>query len=54
MRKDRYAEQKEPGFGVGLPVGVIAFLMLVITAYLVILDVQIPPPSTTVYLASDR
>jgi hypothetical protein len=54
VRKDHFEQQNEPGFSVGFPVGVIAVLMLAITAYLVALDVNIPPPQTGVYLASDR
>jgi hypothetical protein len=49
MRKHRLDRQREPDFGVGLPLGLIAILMLGITAYLVALDTQIPPPSTAVY-----
>ena len=48
MRKDHFEQQNEPGFSVGFPVGVIAVLMLAITAYLVALDVNIPPPQTGV------
>lgn len=54
MRKDRSEEPTDPGYGVGLPISVIAFYMLTITAYLLILDIQIPPPQTGVYLATDR
>ena len=54
MRKDRFEQPSDPDFGVGFPVAVIAFFMLTITAYLVALDIQIPPPQTSVYLASDR
>lgn len=54
MRKDRSEKSTDPGFGVGLPISVIAFYMLTITAYLVVLDVQIPAPQTSVYIATDR
>nr|WP_314089234.1 hypothetical protein [uncultured Shinella sp.] len=54
MLKDRFEQAGDSGFGVGFPVAVIAFFMLTITAYLVALDVQIPPPQTGAYLASDR
>ncbi len=54
MRKDRFEQPNDPGFGVGLPMAVIAFFTLTITVYLVALDVQIPPPQPGVYLASDR
>jgi hypothetical protein len=39
MRKDRFEQPSDPGFGVGLPVTVIVFFMLTITAYLVVLDI---------------
>ena len=54
MSKYRLEQQQDPGFGIGFPVGVIAFSMLAIIGYLVVLDIQIPPPQTGVYLASDR
>ena len=53
MRKHGDEQPGETGFGIGFPVGVIAALMLGISAYLVALDATIPPPQTGVYLASD-
>lgn len=40
-------------FSVGLPVGIIVCCILGISVYLAVLGVDIPPPSTKVYLASD-
>ena len=54
MRKHRFEQQQDPGFGIGFPVGVIAFCMLAIIGYLLALGVQVPPPQSGVYLASDR
>ena len=54
MRKQGFGDREETSFGIGFPVGVIVFLMVVITSYLVALDVQIPPPDTSVYLPSHQ
>lgn len=53
MAKQRFDRQDEPDFGVGFPVGLIAFLMLGITVYLVALDARIPPPETAVYFPAN-
>jgi len=54
MRKHRLEQRQEPEFSTGFPVGVIAFCMPAIIGYLWALGVQVPPPQTSVYLASDR
>jgi hypothetical protein len=53
MRKYHNDYSPEPGFGIGLPVGVILLSMMAITGYLVAFDASIPPPQTGVYLASE-
>ncbi|MDF1631401.1 hypothetical protein [Mycoplana sp. MJR14] len=51
MKKHRFGHQEEPDFSVGFPLGVIAVLMLGITAYLVALNAEIPPPQTIAFIA---
>lgn len=53
MRKSPFDKSLEQEFSVGLPVGIIICCMLGISVYLAVLGVDIPPPSTKVYLASD-
>ncbi|AOF92744.1 hypothetical protein [Sinorhizobium sp. RAC02] len=53
MTKRAFDRATDQRFSVGLPVGIIVFCMLGISAYLVVLGVEIPPPATKVYLASD-
>ena len=54
MPKHRFPQQDEPGFSVGFPLGVIAVLMLAMTAYLVALNTQIPPPQPAVYFPTEQ
>jgi len=53
MTKRSFNKSSDHGFSVGLPVGIIVCSMLCISAYLAVLGMEIPPPSTKVYLASD-
>jgi hypothetical protein len=53
MTKRAFDKAADQGFSVGLPVGIIVFCMVGISIYLAALGVEIPPPSTKVYLASD-
>ncbi len=53
MAKHSFEKRSDDGFSVGLPVGVMLCCMLGITIYLAVLGVNIPPPSSKVYLASD-
>jgi hypothetical protein len=53
MTRSSFDKSSDHGFSVGLPVGIIVCCMLGISVYLAVLGVEIPPPSTKVYLASD-
>jgi hypothetical protein len=53
MTRSSFDKSPDQGFSVGFPVGIIVCCMLGISVYLAVLGVDIPPPSTKVYLASD-
>ncbi|MGJ7043714.1 hypothetical protein J2Y63_007000 [Shinella sp. BE166] len=53
MTKRAFDKSADQEFNVGFPIGIIVFCMLGISAYLAVMGVEIPPPSTKVYLASD-
>ena len=53
MAKHMRDRRSDTGFSVGFPVGIIAISMIGIATYLVALGVEVPPPATNVYLASE-
>jgi hypothetical protein len=53
--KNRYPDTHlEHDYGVGFPLGVIAFLMIAISMYLVIMNAQIDPPKTAVFVSQHQ
>nr|WP_314092874.1 hypothetical protein [uncultured Shinella sp.] len=54
MKKRRPYPAETPDYGVGFPIGLIAFLMLAISTYLFVLNVQIAPLPTAVFVPADH
>jgi O-antigen ligase len=53
--KKRYPDtRQEHDYGVGFPLGVIAFLMVAISAYLIVMNAQIDPPHTAVFVSQSQ
>jgi len=50
MKKRRPYSAETPDYGVGFPIGLIAFFMLAISTYLFVLNLQMAPVATAVFV----